>query len=132
MYELSEDQFITMQFLSGKGKTAKEFSEFRPANKIWNDHDSTRVFIELTVADFVDLSDQTIMRLNKKGEEYLKEYLKMKLREEEEKNLQFAKLKLDVSNAERVYKTYWLTFTFALVGFIISLVLLIIKLKTGR
>jgi|ERR1035437_2488747 hypothetical protein len=39
------------------------------------------------------------------------------------------KLKVDLKNAKRISKTYWLTFGIAVAAFLISLVLLIIKLK---
>jgi hypothetical protein len=129
MYELSEDQLIMMQFLSGNGRTTKEFTDFRPDNKIWNDYDSTRLFIELAGADFIDDSDQTIMRLSDKGETFLRGYLQKKELENEEKDLQIAKLRLDVSNAKRINSTYWWTFSFAVIGFIISLVLLMLRIS---
>lgn len=46
----------------------------------------------------------------------------------EEKELSFKKLKIDVANATRVFKTYWWTFAFAVIGLAISLYLLIIKI----
>ncbi|HYJ64519.1 MAG TPA: hypothetical protein VEV62_12300 [Parafilimonas sp.] len=52
------------------------------------------------------------------------------LRDEMEKErLGFEKLKIDTKNAKRIFKTYWWTFGFAVAGFLISLVLLILKLK---
>jgi hypothetical protein len=39
------------------------------------------------------------------------------------------KMKVDVKNAERIAKTYWWTFGFALVALLISLVLLVLKLR---
>jgi len=41
--------------------------------------------------------------------------------------LTYEKLKYDVKNAKRIYRTYWFTFWFAVVGLLISLSLLILK-----
>ena len=38
------------------------------------------------------------------------------------------KLEYDVKNAKRVFKTYWFTFIIALVGFILSIILSVLKL----
>jgi len=44
------------------------------------------------------------------------------IRQKEEKdNLELEKLKYDTKNARRIYKTYWLTFSFALLALLISL-----------
>ena len=45
--------------------------------------------------------------------------------------LQEKKLRIDVKNAERIFKTYWWTFAMALVSLGVSIYLLILKLK-GR
>lgn len=47
-------------------------------------------------------------------------------REEQEKE---RKEKIDLANAQRLYNTYWYTFSFAVVALLISLVLLVLKLK---
>ena len=45
-----------------------------------------------------------------------------KVRKQEEKeNLDLEKLRYDVKNAKRIYKTYWWTFAFALLALIVSL-----------
>lgn len=54
-----------------------------------------------------------------------------KQREETEK-LNLEKLKYDVRNSKRIFKTYWVTFGMALIGLIVSLILLILKIKTGK
>jgi len=52
------------------------------------------------------------------------------LKNEWEKDiLQERKLRIDVKNAERIFKTYWITFGMALLGLAISIYLLILKLK---
>ena len=43
--------------------------------------------------------------------------------------LEIKKLRLNIVNAERISKTYWWTFGIALAAFLISLVLLILKIK---
>lgn len=45
------------------------------------------------------------------------------------KSLTERKLDLDVKNAQRIYNTYWYTFVAAIAAFVISLLLLILKLK---
>lgn len=49
------------------------------------------------------------------------------LLEAEKEKLNFEKLKYDVKNSKRIFKTYWFTFGFALAGLLISLILLILK-----
>lgn len=44
-----------------------------------------------------------------------------KKRHEEVDNLTFEKLKYDVKNSKRMYKTYWWTFSFALIALLISI-----------
>lgn len=39
----------------------------------------------------------------------------------EREKLEIEKLKYDLKNAKRIFKTYWWTFTFALIAFLISL-----------
>jgi len=51
---------------------------------------------------------------------YKNEYEKIK-RQDEKENLDLEKLKYEVKNAKRIYKTYWLTFTFALIALAVSL-----------
>jgi hypothetical protein len=45
----------------------------------------------------------------------------------EEKALDLEKKRYEVKNAKRVFKTYWLTFSLAVIGSIVSVVLLILK-----
>lgn len=40
---------------------------------------------------------------------------------EEKCSLELEKLKYDTKNSRRIYKTYWITFTFAILAFLISL-----------
>jgi hypothetical protein len=40
---------------------------------------------------------------------------------EEKENLDLEKLRYDVKNSRRIYKTYWLTFAFALIALVVSL-----------
>ena len=50
------------------------------------------------------------------------------MRQREIAKLTRKKLKYDAANAKRIYHTYWWTFGFAIVGLVISVVLLIFKL----
>ncbi|WP_339869751.1 hypothetical protein [uncultured Algoriphagus sp.] len=54
-----------------------------------------------------------------------KEQEKAKQETEEKKRLELEKLKFDVKNSKRIYKTYWWTFFFALVGFVYVVIRLI-------
>jgi len=51
--------------------------------------------------------------------------------EAEKEKLNYEKLKYDVKNAKRIFKTYWITFFIAIFGFLISLILLILKIAVG-
>ncbi|RAI86755.1 hypothetical protein [Algoriphagus yeomjeoni] len=47
---------------------------------------------------------------------------KERLETEEKKKLELEKLKFDVKNTKRIYKTYWWTFVFALISFVYVLI----------
>lgn len=49
--------------------------------------------------------------------------------EKEKKELEREKLKYDVKNARRIFKTYWWTFAIAIGGFIIAVIALGLQLK---
>ena len=137
-YELSEDHFLFMKFISGPGKKVEEFYAYNPPNKIWSEQMHTRLYLDLFEADVIDKSTfrrtgensftHQIFKLNEKGELLLFNYIQQTEREAEEKELQFQKLKYDVKNAKRIFKTYWVTFGIAVAGLLISLVLLIFRL----
>ncbi|SFB06645.1 hypothetical protein [Algoriphagus aquimarinus] len=54
--------------------------------------------------------------------EVFKDQEKEKMILEEKRKLELEKLKYDVNNSKRIYKTYWWTFGFALTGFIYVIV----------
>ena len=58
---------------------------------------------------------------------YLKNIADKEFAETERQKLSDEKLKYDVKNAKRIFKTYWWTFGIAIAGFAISLVLAILK-----
>lgn len=58
---------------------------------------------------------------------YLKNIEDKVIAETERQKLNDEKLKYDVKNAKRIFKTYWWTFGIAIAGFAISLVLAILK-----
>lgn len=67
---------------------------------------------------------EKVLRLTERGwqsESFTEENAKIKLANK--------KLKIDIANAERINATYWWTFGIAVAAFLISLVLLILKLK---
>ncbi len=48
--------------------------------------------------------------------------------EKERQELTDEKLRLDVRNSRRIYKTYWVTFTFALISFVYIVIQIILKI----
>lgn len=50
---------------------------------------------------------------------------KERLEVEEKKKMELEKLRFDVKNTKRIYKTYWWTFGFALIGFVYVLIRLV-------
>jgi hypothetical protein len=59
---------------------------------------------------------------------YLKSLDDKALADKERQRLNDEKLKYDVKNAKRIFKTYWWTFCFSVIGLAISLTLGILKL----
>lgn len=49
------------------------------------------------------------------------------IKQQEKEELEIQKLKYDVKNAKRIYKTYWITFAFALIALLISIYNFIIE-----
>src|ERR1044072_3535592 len=68
----------------------------------------------------IRISDYGVKVLSKQIEKERKEEIKERLAQE--------KLEIDYKNAKRVFKTYWWTFGFAVVGLLISLFLLFLKI----
>lgn len=50
------------------------------------------------------------------------------LKEDAKEILELRRLELDIKNAERIYKTYWITFGMALVGLVLSILLGLMQL----
>ncbi len=81
------------------------------------------------------LGGEGILFINNGGyaglcEQYRIEQLTKNSEFEEERELaelNKEKIKIDIKNAKRIYKTYWFTFIIALGGFLISMILLILK-----
>jgi len=74
-----------------------------------------------------DYGQNKIYSIKTEGRNYL-EFLK----DTKEKELiSFRKSKIDLKNAERMSKTYWWTFWFAVIGLLVSLYLLYLKI-TGK
>ncbi|MBZ5857764.1 hypothetical protein [Flavihumibacter profundi] len=78
------------------------------------------------------------LTLTKEGREVLQMggYNELLKRDEERKNnvkvkqeLELEKLRYDVKNSKRIYKTYWWTFAFSITALVISLILLYLKLS---
>lgn len=87
----------------------------------------TNHIIELRNYGFISFEKNEYSVLPK-GEEAYKEFLKKKEMESERKELEFKKLKIDLTNAERVYKTYKSTRLIAWVTFIIAVLLALLRL----
>ena len=49
--------------------------------------------------------------------------------EREASELKKKKENIDLKNAERIFKTYWFTFAMAAIGLVISIILLVLKLR---
>lgn len=60
--------------------------------------------------------------------EYIKKLEKKNASENERQNLNDEKLRYDVKNSKRIFKTYWFTFWFSVIGLGISLTLGVLKL----
>ena len=74
--------------------------------------------------------DSGLYSLTKKGLSFVSfEEIENKEKIEfERQKLTDEKLKYDVKNSQRIFKTYWWTFTFSIIALIISLTLAILKL----
>ena len=77
----------------------------------------------------VDISAFGTDIINKGGWfKYLETEKENALTERERQLLNDEKLKYDVKNSKRIFKTYWWTFTFSIIALIISLMLAILKI----
>lgn len=117
------------------------FRTLFPSNES-NQHDMRLSITETLLADeLVDLSDdkksKVFLVINKKGQEVLREggyekYIEKRAsqtdRQNEIENLTYKKLKYDTANSARIFKTYWWTFGLSVAAFVISTLLLILKL----
>jgi phage anti-repressor protein len=65
---------------------------------------------------------------NKPYSYYLKLSVEKEIKIKEKEDLDNQKLKIDLENAKRIFKTYWWTFGIAVAAFLISLSLLIFKI----
>jgi len=120
----------------------KEYFKTLFDNNDQSQHDIRRSVTDILVTDeLVDLASDKASRvflvINKKGRDVVKDggyekYLEKRAtqtdRQNEVDDLTYKKLRYDVANSRRIFKTYWLTFGFAVAGLVISLVLLVLKL----
>jgi hypothetical protein len=105
-------------------------------------HDIRRNITDtLLTDDLVDLAgdkqSKVFLVINRKGrdvvkdggyEKYLEKRLSQSDRQNEIDDLTYKKLRYDTANSKRMFKTYWLTFGISIAAFVISLVLLVLKL----
>jgi predicted methyltransferase len=88
-------------------------------------------FLVKTLKEFgIIRIDKGLYSLTKKGLSFVSfEEIENKEKIEfERQKLTDEKLKYDVKNSQRIFKTYWWTFTFSIIALIISLTLAILKL----
>ena len=128
--KLTEDQYNLLKIFP-TDKSYLSHKQIEDAtNKTWGYNKLIDVCDELYNAEFLNGSMQTSgLRITDEGIEAKKVYEKTTLREKEIADLNYKKLQYDFRNAKRVYKSYWWTFGIAVAAFLISLVLLIIKLR---
>lgn len=105
-------------------------------------HDIRRAVTDTLLTDeLVDLGgdkqSKVFLVINKKGRDVVKDggyekYLEKRSTQTDRQNeiddLTYKKLKYDTANSERIYTTYWWTFRISIAAFVISLVLLALKL----
>jgi hypothetical protein len=105
-------------------------------------HDIRRAVTDTLLTDeLVDLAgdkqSKIFLVINKKGRDVVKNggygrYLEKRANQTDRQNeiddLTYKKLRYDTTNSERIFKTYWLTFGLSIAAFVISLILLALKL----
>ena len=118
----------------------KEYFRTLLSSNDTNQHDIRRKVIDILVNEGLaeeNKGNPGDYKITQKGQHvvknggyelYLNNKENAKWREAEIEELTFEKLKYDVRNAKRIFKTYWWTFWFALVGLLISLALLLLKI----
>lgn len=99
----------------------------------------TDIFLLEGIAEYAtDRNNPTELKITFKGRDIAKNgdynaYLEKKgqesINQKEIEDLTITKLKYDVANSKRIFKTYWFTFGMAVLGFAISLILLFLRLK---
>jgi len=87
--------------------------------------------------EYVIENEQSYLELTDKGRNakkagghfsYLQQLASKAAIESERQKLNDEKLRLDLKNSKRIFKTYWWTFTFALISFIYVLIQIVLKL----
>ena len=88
---------------------------------------------EMNILEQINTNQSTYRLTETVGKDFttFEDHRKNKQTIKEIEELQHKKLKVDLDNAKRIYKTYWWTFVFALLGLLISLYLLFLKI-TGK
>ncbi|RYX84806.1 hypothetical protein EON73_03120 [bacterium] len=78
---------------------------------------------------FIRLTDKGRLVKSQGGHfEHIKKIADKDKLEKERQELNDEKLRLDIRNSQRVYKTYWFTFTFALISFIYIVIQIVLKI----
>ncbi|WP_018616787.1 hypothetical protein [Segetibacter koreensis] len=127
---MKENEFLLLEYLqSNSPKTFKELEDFFIGKFPNNREESLMIYLKNLEWSGLITDEQELIFINETGRRIFKEEKAKKNKIVYEKNLQIQKLEIDLVNAKRVYKTYWLTFTLAILSFAISLILLILKFK---
>ena len=127
---MTENEFLLLEYLQySSPKSFQELDSFFTGKFPNNPQESLATYLkDLAWRGLID-DEQELVFINEIGRKIYNEEKEKKDKIIYEKNLQIQKLEIDLANAIRVYKTYWLTFTLAILGFTISLILLILKFK---
>ncbi len=127
---MTENEFLLLEYLQfNSPKSFRQLESFFKGKFPNNRQESLATYLKnLEWSSLID-DEQELIFINEIGRDIYKEEKDKKDKIFYEKNLQIKKLEIDLANAKRVYKTYWITFTLAILGFTISLVLLILKLN---
>lgn len=127
---MTENEFLLLEHLQfNSPKSFQQLDSFFTGRFPNNRQESLATFLKnLEWSDLID-DEKELIFISEIGRKIYKEEKEKRNKTLYEKNLQIEKLEIDLANAKRVYKTYWITFTLAILGFTISFILLILKLK---
>ena len=126
---MDDKEFIILEFLS-KQTSPIEFATLDDAlTGCFDNNKDENIYKYVSALVWKGLiNDGKPLQISEIGKEFFTKEKIIRDRQKEEKELQFSKLKYDVTNAERVYKTYRTTRFMAISACIVSICLLLLKL----